>query len=276
MRARWLVLILVLIGLAGFAAQAVVEKPRAALIPVTGTIGFAGFQAKPSLIMEQVKQATDDPLVEALVFQINSPGGSVVASRELERLIQTIEKPTICWLGDVATSGAYLAASACKWIIADELTLTGSFGVSASYIEFSGLMDRYGVNYERLVSARYKDLGSPYRNLTQTERELMLGILEKIHSSFVTSIALNRGLTRERVEELSDGSLWLGAEALKLELVDRLGGRETILELVEELTGKRVELVSYERKPSLIDLLAELVQSRAQLDQFGLAWKVLV
>jgi protease-4 len=232
---------------------------QAAVIPIRGEISFSSYEANPTVLREEIKKAESDLSTDAIVFMINSPGGSVVASREMGRLIKEVEKPTVCWLGDVAASGAYWVASGCDEIVADPLTITGSIGVSASYLEFSELMEKYGVEYQRLIMGEHKDIGSPYKNLTGEEREILLDKLEKIYEVFVSSVAENRGMDYEEVENLADGSIYLGEEAFELGLVDYLGGQETVEKVLEEKTGKKVILVEQERSPlSIFEILSTL------------------
>lgn len=238
-----------------------ISEPKAAVIPVNGAISFSSLRGNPANIAEQVEKAKGNPAVEAFVFKINSPGGSVVASRQIHNLIKKIDKPTTCWLGDVAASGAYWVASGCDEIIADPLTLTGSIGVSASYLEYSGLMKQFGVEYQRLVTGKYKDIGSPYRNLTEEERRMFNDTLEKVLNYFTTSISQERNLTESQIEELTKGSFYLGEEAKDLDLVDHLGGKEKVKEILKEKTGKDLKFKYYKKEFGIFDLVKEMLGS---------------
>ncbi|MFB6294219.1 MAG: S49 family peptidase, partial [Candidatus Nanohaloarchaea archaeon] len=153
------------------------------------------------------------------------------------RVIEEADVPTVCRLREVAASGAYWAASACDTVVADPLTLTGSIGVSSTYLEFSGLMNRLGIEYVNLTAGEYKDMGSQYKNLTPAERERFNDILNQTHAAFIRSIAENRGLPYDQVEQAATGEVFLGREAAELGLVDRLGGRDTAVAAARNLTN---------------------------------------
>jgi protease-4 len=155
-----------------------------AVIRIRGTISssssFLFETTTPNEILSMLKRAEEDPGIRGVLFEIDSPGGSAVASREIAYGIKRMEKPTICWMGDVAASGAYWIASACDHIMADPLTLTGSIGATASYLEFSELFEKYGITYEQITSGERKDAGSPFRNITEEEREKLQYMIDEI------------------------------------------------------------------------------------------------
>ncbi len=200
---------------------------KIAVVRITGTIS-----SSPSLLEETVSpsdvipilESIDaDPSVRGVLFEINSPGGSVVASRELSMAVRDMRKPTVCWMGDLAASGAYWIASACDTIVADPLTLTGSIGVTASYLQFVGTMEKYGVEYKRFVSGEAKDAGSPFRNMTADEERAMMAMVNETFRYFLEDVAGNRHLNESSIEAVRDGSLFLGKDAIGLMLVDMLG-----------------------------------------------------
>jgi len=118
---------------------------KIAVMNIRGTITFSPQffmeSVAPDDVFSMIERIEEDPTIKGALFVINSGGGSVVASREIAQAVKSMEKPTVCWMGDVAASGAYWVASACDHIMADPLTMTGSIGVTASYLEFSELFD---------------------------------------------------------------------------------------------------------------------------------------
>jgi protease-4 len=202
----------------------------------------------------------NDPLCRGAVFRINSPGGSVVASREMAGYVKSMKKPSVCWLGDVAASGAYWVASSCDVIVADDLSLTGSVGVTASYLEFSKLFEKYGITYEQITSGSAKDMGSPYRNMTPEERERMKDIVDQTFTYFIKDVMSNRNLTMPQADKIAEGDIFLGSEAIKLGLVDRLGSFEDAKSVAENMTGIRnAEFFEFRKKGlGLLDLLSLL------------------
>jgi protease-4 len=214
----------------------------------------------PDEAFSLLQRAEDDPAIKAVLFMIDSPGGSVVASREIAYAVRTMKKPTVCWMGDIAASGAYWVASSCDHIMADPLTLTGSIGVTASYLEFSKLFEKYGVTYEQITSGESKDIGSPFRNLTQKEREKLEYITQEIFSYFLSDVKEKRNLTQAQIEQISSGDIFLGKDAVALGLIDSVGTLNDAKEKAKALAGvEYADFVTLERKGmNLFELLGML------------------
>lgn len=228
-------------------------EAKVAEISIHGIIA-PGAHASPSTVYDQVQKAKDED-VQAYLFQVNSPGGTAVSSRQLHRVIENLEKPTVCQFQDVAASGAYWASSACDYIVSDSLTITGSIGVSASYLEYSEYMQEEGIDYVRLVKGKLKDMGSPYRNLTEKEREIFNHSLQKVYNEFIQGVASSRGLNESKVRSFATGRTFLGSKAKEKGLVDYLGGEREAKKILENVLGKEVQLKSYEEKVNLLDLM---------------------
>ncbi len=240
------------------------SKGELAVIQVNGPIAYGnGIRDKgvsPRTISELTAKAEGSG-ADAILYEINSGGGAVVASKETVRVIDEAEVPTVCRMKEVGASGAYWAASACDVVVADALTLTGSIGVSSTYLEFSGLLERFGVEYVNLTAGRFKDMGSRYKNLTDAERERFDAILGETHDALITSIAENRGIPVEQVEAAATGEVFLGREAKERGLVDRLGGRETAVEAAKELTNTTALETTTYSPPQKFDILSYLFSS---------------
>jgi protease-4 len=203
-----------------------------------------------------------DPSVKGVLIEINSPGGSVVASREIAMAIKGMEKPTVCWLGDLAASGAYWIASACDTIVADPLSLTGSIGVTASYLQFAGTMEKYGVTYERFVSGEEKDTGSPFRNLTESEREGMFRLVNETFRYFLEDVIRNRELSDgTTIEKIKTGGLILGQDAKELGLVDELGTwQDAKIIITDNTRAVSPEFVEMQRKGfNILELISGFI-----------------
>jgi protease-4 len=200
-----------------------------------------------------LKDAEKKSAIEAVLLEINSPGGSAVASDEIASQIKKMEKPVIAMIREIGASGGYWVASAADHVIANRMSITGSIGVLSSYLEFSGLMDDYGVKYERLVAGEYKDMGTQFKKLEDKERKILQSKLDKIHDFFIQEIADNRGLSREKVKEIATGEFLLGVEALEKGLVDELGNRDAAEKYLKEVRGlENVDYVEYKIKKSLL------------------------
>lgn len=236
-----------------------------ALIPIEGEIntlesGGFGIQTIVSEdIVEFIESADGNSKIKAIVFEINSPGGTPVATDEIVAAIKKTKKPTVALIREVGASGGYWVASASNHIIANRMSITGSIGVKSSWLEFSGLMDEYGVKYEQVNAGEFKELVSPYKKLQDDERVLLERVVNKIHDYFIAGIAENRGLSKEQVRELATGEVFLGAEALNLGLVDQLGNKDTVEEYIKENYGlETVDFVTYQKEVSLFEVLTGL------------------
>src|SRR3989338_178321 len=137
--------------------------------------------------------------MSAISSEINSPGGAPVASYELASAIKKINKTTIAVIREVGASGAFWAATAANKIYANQMSLTGSIGVLASHLEFAGIMQKYNVTYRGLVAGKYKDAGTPYKQMTTDEQAIYQKILDKLHEQFINAVAQNRKMSFEQV-----------------------------------------------------------------------------
>lgn len=229
-------------------------KTQVAVIPVRGAISPGAIEASPNNVRNQINKANDQG-AQGFLFEINSPGGTVVASRQFERIISNVEKPTVCQFKDYATSGAYWAASSCDKIVTDPLTITGAVGVTASYLEYSELMDEYGVEYVELKEGKLKEMGSPYRNITDEEKRIFGEILNQTHTEFVTTVSENRNITGEELSKVSTGRIFTGKEAENLGLVDYLGGRPETKAIFEEHFNETVNFNEYKNEAGILEIL---------------------
>ena len=209
-------------------------------------------------IRRLIRKADRDDGIKAIVLKINSPGGSAVASEEIANEIKRTNKTTVAWIREIGTSGAYWIASASDHVIANRMSITGSIGVIASYLGFAGLLEGHNVTYERLVSGNLKDIGSPFKEMTQEERILFQKSLDSIHDYFVEEVAKNRNLKKKDVEKIATGQFFIGAEAKELGLVDELGGREEVIAHIEGKIGEDADFVSYETKKGFFESLGKI------------------
>jgi len=248
-----------------------------AVIPIRGVIVtqttddiFDVGSTSSETVLRFIKDADDDPAIKAIMLDINSPGGSPVATDEIARAVKRLNKTTIAVIHDVGASGAYWVASSADTIVANPMSIVGSIGVYSSYIDIAGLMDKYGLKYNRLIAGEHKDLGSPFRNLTISERTILQLKVDKIHDIFIDAIAENRGLPRQRVEELATGIFYLGVEAEELGLVDMLGTKDDAVEHLEESLGIKAELVEYRKKETVLSLLSRIIGEQSFLVGHGI------
>jgi protease-4 len=237
-----------------------------ALIKINGVIGEAGVFGSgvdPDEIVGLIQMAEENNRIHALLLEINSGGGSAVASEEIANAVKESKKPSIALIRDIGASGAYWIASAADVVIASPASLTGSLGVTASYLEFTGLMEKYGISYEELRAGEYKEIGSPFKTLTQKERDIFQEKLEELHEYFINSIKQNRNLDEDQTAQISTAMFYLGSEAKDLGLVDVLAEREEAEAVIKELLGvEKLDFVEYRKAKGFFELLSQVFASQ--------------
>ena len=224
-------------------------------------------------IAEAFETAREDEGIDAVVFRIDSPGGSDVASDVIwrEATLTRAKKPVVVSMADVAASGGYWVATASDAIVAEPTTITGSIGIYAGKFNLKGLYEKIGVSTDGVESSANADFFSSSRSFTPAEREKLRGILESGYQAFLERVAESRKKTTEEVHAVAQGRVWSGRDAKALGLVDELGGLARALELAKERAGfapdAKVELrVLPEKRPLLQYLLSSLmVQSEPRL-----------
>jgi len=190
--------------------------------------------------VDLVRSYQKNSRVRALVLRVDSPGGGVVASQELyDALVafKTSGKPVVTSMGTVAASGGYYISAPSDLIMANPGTLTGSIGVIMSLANVQKLLDKLGVSAVTLKAGAHKDMGSPFRELTDEERALLQGVMDDIHDQFIQAVADGRGKGADEIRALADGRIFTGRQAVKAGLVDELGNLEQAIQRAGELAG---------------------------------------
>lgn len=247
----------------------VIGGGNVAVIPIKGTIALGGcggsiFGAVECASVEDIKKqledADEDSSVDAILLDIDSGGGFVVASRELMRAVKETKKPTVAWIGEVGASGAYYAASAADYIVADRNSITGSIGVIMTVEHYYDLMDKIGLNVTVIKAGESKDIGSPYRPMTDEEEKEFKDMVDKIYYDFVSDVAENRNMTVDEVEKISRGQIYLGSDAVELNLIDDVGSFDDALDIAGKLGGieGKPNIKEAESNENLMDLLNRL------------------
>jgi len=241
------------------------SKGNIAVIPVKGIISVEKndnlldrLVVSSDKLVKFIKTADEEPSIQAILLDINSPGGSPVATDEIAQAVKSAEKPVFAVIREVGASGAYWIASAADYVMANRMSVTGSIGVISSYLELTGLMEKYGVYYERLVAGQYKDIGTPFRNLTSEERVMFRKTLDSLHGFFIDEVAANRNLSDEEAEKISSGMFYLGVEAKELKLVDALGSKDDMIKHIEKELNITAEIVEVKEKKSFLEALSQV------------------
>lgn len=234
-----------------------------ALIHIDGMIlsgsgpGYSDGNTYSDDVSDLLQEVKKNPKIKAIAFIINSPGGSAVASYDIAQDIKKARDDgflTVALIKEQGTSGAYWIASACNHVISHPLAITGSIGVLASYLEFSGLMERYNVTYENINAGIYKDTMSPYRELTDSERTLLKQKINLIYDEFINQVAKNRNISVDQVKVLADGMFIVGSEAKVYKLVDELGNEDQLKAFVEKNINEEMNTKEYRISNSLYAL----------------------
>lgn len=204
-----------------------------------GVVEVTGVIVDAHDAIDQIKQLREEESIKAIVLRIDSPGGAVAPSQEIYREIRkTVPvKKVVASMGAVAASGGYYIAAAADGIIASPGTITGSIGVIMAYTNYRALLDKIGLVPVVVKSGPYKDTGSPVRDMTAAEKELLEGLTNKIHNQFIQDIADGRQMDPEKVALLADGRIYTGEESKALGLIDRLGNIEDAIEWAGRMGG---------------------------------------
>jgi len=246
------------------------------VVRVTGIIatggdvaGLFGAAAGSEGITSQIRRASKDNSVKALVIRINSPGGSAAASQEIYQAIREYQKdtkrPVIASMADVAASGGYYVAAACDQIVAAPATLTGSIGVIMETMDYHQLMDKIGVSSKPITSGKYKDMGSPFRAMRPDERQLMQTMVNDVYDQFVDAVAAGRKMDKAEVKRLANGRVFTGRQALAVKLVDSTGTFRDAIRVAAQKAGIKGEpTVKFFERVSVFSTLFGEMDSRAQ------------
>jgi protease-4 len=237
---------------------------------VTGT-GASSRSGAPVLASETVSraltEAAEDDAIDAIIFRVDSPGGSALASDVVWRATQLAEKhdkPLIVSFSDVAASGGYYVACGADAIVASPGTITGSIGVAVLRPVLGGLLEKLDIGFDTLTRGGHADLGLSMEPLSDASRERLRVEVKSVYDLFVDRVADGRALAPERVNEIGRGRVWTGAQAAEMGLVDELGGLRTAARRAKIAAGidpdADVALVPYPRPLPLAEQLSEAMR----------------
>lgn len=234
-------------------AQIIGVKGNLMLDTPTGL--FAAGRGTSSIVSE-IRSAEENANVDAIILDIDSPGGTPVASQELAMAVKEAEKPTVAVIRESGASGAYWVASSADHIISNPLSLTGSVGVLTSIVTFDGLLDDFNITYERIVGGEFKDIASPLKEMQPDERNELQRKINLMHDYFVDDVASNRNLTAEQRAEVETGIFFIGLESIDVGLVDEFGGIEEAEAYLSNVTDKDIEGFRVQRRQGFFDAFA--------------------
>ncbi|HEY5346452.1 MAG TPA: signal peptide peptidase SppA, partial [Verrucomicrobiae bacterium] len=242
------------------------------------------------VIQAQLDRASDDRRVKAVILKVDSPGGEVLASDEIYKAIRDFQtdepnengkpgrkgKPVICSMGSLAASGGYYISSGCRWIVANELTITCSIGVIMHGYNYRGLMDKVGVAPTTFKSGKFKDMLSGEREPSEIpaeEHALVQSLINETYGRFTNVVAEGRSAAHvlnkkdgavlaDDWMDYADGRVVSGSQALDLGLVDELGDFDDTVDRAMDITHlKSANLVEYRERYDLANFLSMFGQS---------------
>lgn len=234
------------------------------------------------VIKAQLKRAEEDHKIKAVILKVDSPGGEVLASDDISRAIKDFQmqsrKPVIASMGSLAASGGYYVSAPCQWIVANELTITGSIGVIMSTWNYRGLMNKVGLQPFTFKSGKFKDMLSGSREpeeITPEEKEMVQKLINETYDKFKSVVAEGRERAYEKNkkegtalahnwEDYADGRVLSGKEAQHLGFVDQLGDFDDAADRAKEIAGvSDANLVEYRVRYDLSDFFRMLGKSDA-------------
>jgi protease-4 len=226
-----------------------------------GVIEVSGLIRKSETVVKNLQKFAKDKNIKAIVLKLNSPGGGVVPSREIYSEVLKIKKKkkVYAYLQSVAASGAYYIACACDKVIANPGTITGSIGVILEFTNFRQLFDKLGIKAIVIKSGKFKDVGNPFRPITDEEKELLNNVVLNIYNQFLRAVSENRHIKIEELKKIADGRVFSGEQALGYKLVDSLGSFTDVIDMIKKdckIKGEP-ELVFPVRKRNFIEKILE-------------------
>ncbi|HTA94791.1 MAG TPA: signal peptide peptidase SppA, partial [Verrucomicrobiae bacterium] len=264
-------------------------RNKIAVVTVDGIItSHTADQAGNSMvdvIKAQLDRAADDNHVKAVILKVDSPGGEVMASDEINKAIVKFQdesrKPVVCSMGSLAASGGYYISAPCRWIVANDLTITGSIGVIMHGYNYRGLMDKIGVVPMTFKSGKFKDMLSPDRSTNEIppeEHAMVQSLIDETYQKFKGVVADGRSQAHDKNgkegkpladdwTKYADGRVVSGTEALKLGFVDELGDFDDAVDRAEKIAHiSDANLVEYRERYDISNFLSMFGQSGASHD----------
>lgn len=243
-------------------------KPNVAIIYADGEIvdGEDFMNIDGDRFVREINKAAKDNSIKAVVLRVNSPGGSVSASVKIRTALDSLQakKPLVASFGNYAASGGYWISNGCEKIYADANTVTGSIGVFSMIPEFSKVTKKVGVNFETVGSNKHSDMFSLMRPFDKTELDYMQASVEDIYESFVNLVADGRKMAPSAVDEIAQGRVWMGSDALGIGLVDEIGTLQDALVYAASLAGIGPDEIRTAAFPAPLTFAQQIMESLGQ------------
>jgi protease-4 len=223
---------------------------------------FGGAILAADDMVKTLREVRRDETVKAVVFRVNSPGGSALASDRIWREVKLLarEKPVVVSMGDVAGSGGYYISCGATWIVAERNTITGSIGVIGAVPSLQGLFDKVGLSVTSIARGKNAQMVSATGEISEEGREILMKYLRSVYDDFLARVSEGRKLSTEAVASIAEGRVWTGRQALQHGLVDEIGGLDAALAKARELSKAPAdaEMLILPRPKDLFSLLSGL------------------
>jgi protease-4 len=223
-----------------------------------GVIEVNGLIYDSRYTVNQLKRYSRHKSIKSILLRIDSPGGVIAPTQEIYEEIKRVREegtPVIASIGTVGASGGYYIACACDRIVANPGSITGSIGVIMEFTDFYKLLEKLGINFNVIKSGKYKDSGSPFRQLTEEEKALFQEMVMDSYDQFIDAIVEGRNLSKDEVTKLADGRVFTGRQAFNNGLIDEMGGYETALNIAREIGGMPENAKIYKEKRKKFTIL---------------------
>lgn len=247
--------------LLGTGEPGLTDKPGVGLVEVKGMI----IDSRETV--RQLRYFLKKDAIKAVVLRVDSPGGVVAPSQEISDEVAKFaeKKKIVVSMGSLAASGGYYISAPATLIYANPGTITASIGVILKLSNIEALMDKIGIKSYTLKTGKYKDSGSPFRQLSAADRAMLQAVIDNTHEQFVQAVARGRKLPVEEVRKIADGRILSGEQAKALKLVDRLGTLQDAIEEAGKLAGISGEpevIQAPKKKLNYLDLLVDGMEEK--------------
>jgi protease-4 len=246
-------------------------KVKAARIPVEGVIeryAEDGLFSEPvdmvTSILRQIRAATNDEDVKAIILEVDSPGGGITPSDEIWNALADFrdsaeDRRIVVFMRDLAASGGYYVAMSGDWLIAEPTTIVGSIGVIMSTLNIKDLSQKIGIKDVTIKSGANKDLLNPFSDVPPEQIKLLQEVIDSSYSRFYNIVKDARGFEDDQLKPLADGRIWDSNKALELGFIDEVGyWEDAVAKTAELLDEENVKVVRYESKETFFDLITRV------------------
>lgn len=222
-------------------------------------------------VCKDLEELMNDDDIKAVVLRVNSPGGSAYASEQIWRAVQNLKakKPVVVSMGGYAASGGYYISCGANYIYSEPTTITGSIGIFGMFPDFSGLLtDKLGVKFDQVKTNKHADFGTMSRPFNAEEMALLEQYIGRGYELFRSRVAEGRKMSIDQVEEIAQGRVWLGNDALKIKLVDGIGSLDDAVKKAAKLAKvDKFYVANYPDQPSWFENLTGSLDNGSYLDK---------